>query len=135
MCYVWRLPHIYEVTMFPLHKNRYTYHKVSSYTGLNGIFDWIRQPQFSYRLIGLALAGTCRPSCSSSLLDAYKLNETWKLLTFNFISKLLQRGKNMATFCSTVHKFHWLFCAFSNLDCVRRSHSRIYIYCRPGKRE
>ena len=52
------------------------------YTGLNSIFDWIKQPQFIYCLIGLALVGTCRPSCSSSLLAAYKLNETGKLLIF-----------------------------------------------------
>ena len=35
-----------------------------------------------YCLTGLVLGWTWRPSCSSSLLAAYKLNETGKLLTF-----------------------------------------------------
>ena len=50
-------------------------------TGLSSIFE-IMQPQFSYCLIALlALVGTCRPSCLSSLLASYKLNQTGKLLT------------------------------------------------------
>ena len=36
---------------------------LTRYTGLNSIFDWIRQPHFRYRLISLGLIGTCRPSC------------------------------------------------------------------------
>ena len=36
--------------------------------------------------------------------------------TCNSISKLLQGGKNMVTFCSTVQKSHWLFYVGS-LDC------------------
>ena len=33
--------------------------------------------------------------------------------TCNFISKLLQGGKNIMAFCSAVQKFYWLFCAGS----------------------
>ena len=36
--------------------------------------------------------------------------------TCNFISELLQGGKNMVAFCSTEQKSHWLFCVGS-LDC------------------
>ena len=36
--------------------------------------------------------------------------------TCNFISKLLQGGKNMVAFCSTEQKSDWLFCVGS-LDC------------------
>ena len=35
--------------------------------------------------------------------------------TCNFISKLLQGTKIMVVSCSTVQKFHWLFCV-GNLD-------------------
>ena len=53
---------------------------------LNSIFDWVVQPQFSYLLLldwfSFVRLGTCRPSCSSSLLAAYKRNEIGKLMTF-----------------------------------------------------
>ena len=53
------------------------------YTGLNIIFEWtVQNISVTYCLNGLALVGTCRPSCSFSLLAAYKLNETGKLMTF-----------------------------------------------------
>ena len=44
--------------------------------------------------------------------------------TCTFISKLLQRGKNIVVFCLTVQKFHRLFCV-GNLDCESRFQNRI----------
>ena len=48
----------------------------------NSIFDCITQPQFNYCFTDLTLTGTSRFTCSSSLLAAYKLTGTEKLLTF-----------------------------------------------------
>ena len=46
--------------------------------------------------------------------------------TYNFISKLLQGGKNMVVFCLTVQKFHTLFCVGS-LDCESRFQNGICV--------
>ena len=52
----------------------------------NSIFDWITQWKFSYCFIGLAFVGICRPTCLSSLLAAFRLNDTGTLLFKEILS-------------------------------------------------
>ena len=74
--------------MFTLHWNKYTTLKYAArrLTSFNIIFDWVTTNQFLLDWLGFGSDGplllTCRSSYSSSLLGAYKPNETRKLLSF-----------------------------------------------------
>ena len=73
--YVWGLPHVYEVTMFILHRNRCIYFKVSGQIHKASIVFFLFNNSFGWDLAD-------SHSCSSSLSAAYKLNETGKSMIF-----------------------------------------------------
>ena len=50
----------------------------------------------------------------------------------NFISKLLQGGKSMVAFCSTVQIFQWFF-GVGSLDCEEIP--KYNLYFKPGERK
>ena len=81
VCYVGGLPHIYKVTMFIFHKNRYTYLKISSQVHKTSIV-------ILYLIV--VLAGTWQTLMFIQLASFIKLNEL-KLESYRLFKEILLR--------------------------------------------